>query len=119
MKSLPWLSGLRLWVNGSEEGPQRQSGSSGKAEGRVVFGAFHVEGLGARGRVLQQRVAGVEHGGGAVGSGVCGRDRQSWRGSRRVSKRREGFWKSGAVEKPEGVGSWKSRHDGWMFRDFT
>lgn len=62
---------------------------------------------------------GWSHGGGAVGSGVCGRDRQSWRGSRRVSKRREGFWKSGAVEKPEEVGSWKSRHDGWMFRDFS
>lgn len=61
-----------------------------------MFGAFHVEVLGvevlgAGGCVLQQQVAGVEHGGGALGSGECGRDRQSWRGSRRVSKGREGF----------------------------
>lgn len=76
----------------------------------VVFGAFHVEVLGA-GRVLQQPVAGVERGGGVVGSGECGRDRQSWRGSGRASKGREGFWKSEAAEKAEGVGSRKSRSD--------
>lgn len=62
---------FRLWVNGSEEG-LRGRAAPGKAEGRVVFGAFHVEGLGARGRVLQQRVAGVEHGGGAVAPECAG-----------------------------------------------
>ena len=114
MKSLPWLSGLRLWVNWYEEGPQRQSGSSGKAEGRVVFGAFHVEGLGAGGggalcsrewvgwsmwaalwapeRAAETGRVGEDHGGSARGEAASGSQGQ------RKSQREQGHGNPGMMD---------------------